>query len=180
MTNTRVDHHHSSLQQSASGAPEGHLGRGGLIRRAAAGVGALSAVPQLVGTSAVAALMNEPNGAGRCVAGPAPPLPSTRGFPRRLNRMTRPHFTKPSFHLQLAGRVLVRNPRGDPRPTALGTGTPLGAPLCAGGGRRNQFVSRMIPWDSWPQPGGSHGCDGILDDCVLQVFTHPFLAAFPR
>lgn len=63
MTNTRVYHHHGSLQQSAGGAVEGHLSSGGLKRRTAAGVGALSAVPQLVGTSAVAALVNEPNGA---------------------------------------------------------------------------------------------------------------------
>lgn len=42
---------------------EGHLSSGCLKRHAAAGVGALSAVPQLVGASAVAALVNEPNGA---------------------------------------------------------------------------------------------------------------------
>ena len=74
MTNTRVDHHHRSLYQPAAGALEGHLGGGGLIRRAAAGVGALPAVPQLVGTGAVAALVDEPDGARRRVAGLAPPL----------------------------------------------------------------------------------------------------------
>lgn len=58
---------------------EGHLGGGGVKRRAAAGVGALSAVPQLVGACAVAALVNEPNGARRRVAGPAPPLLSPLG-----------------------------------------------------------------------------------------------------
>lgn len=62
MADARVDHHHGSLQQFAGGAAEGHLSRGGVVRRAAAGVGALAAVPQLVGTSAVAALVNEPNG----------------------------------------------------------------------------------------------------------------------
>ncbi len=54
--------------------------------------------------------------------------------------MARPHFTKSSFHLQLAGRVLVRNPCGDPSPTALGAGTPLGALLYTGGGRWDYFV----------------------------------------
>lgn len=63
MTNTRVDHHHGSLQQSAGGAVEGDLGRGGVIRRAAAGVGALSAEPELEGLSAEAALVNESDGA---------------------------------------------------------------------------------------------------------------------
>lgn len=73
VTNARVYHHHGSLQQSAGGAAEGHLGGGGLRRRTAAGVGALSAVAQLVGTGAVAALVDEPNGAWRRVDGPAPP-----------------------------------------------------------------------------------------------------------
>lgn len=74
MTNARVYHHHGSLQQSAGGAAEGHLGGGGLKGRTAAGVGALSAVAQPVGASAVAALVDEANGAWRRVAGPAPPL----------------------------------------------------------------------------------------------------------
>ncbi|KAI3357794.1 hypothetical protein L3Q82_016185 [Scortum barcoo] len=52
------------LYQSAGGAVEGHLGgSGGLMGCAAAGVGALSAVSELVGPSAEAALVNEPNGA---------------------------------------------------------------------------------------------------------------------
>lgn len=58
VTNTRVDRHHSSLQQSAGGAAEGHLSRAGPIRRAAAGVGALSAVPEPVSPGAVAALVD--------------------------------------------------------------------------------------------------------------------------
>lgn len=41
---------------------EGHLGGGGVKRRAAAGVGALAAVPEIVGVGAVAALVNEPDG----------------------------------------------------------------------------------------------------------------------
>lgn len=62
MTDTRVDHHHSSLQQSARAAAEGHLSSGGLVRRAAARVCALSTVAQLEGLSAEAALVDEPNG----------------------------------------------------------------------------------------------------------------------
>lgn len=58
----------------------------------------------------------------------------------RLNCMARPHFTKSSFHLQLAGWVLVRHPCGDPGPTALGAGAPLGALLCTLGGRLDQSV----------------------------------------
>lgn len=63
MTNTRVDHHHWSLDQPPSGTLEGHLSSSGVMRRAAAGVCALSTVAQLVGLNAVAALMNEPDGA---------------------------------------------------------------------------------------------------------------------
>lgn len=62
MADTRVNHHHSSLYQPAGRAAEGHLSSGGVVRHAAARVGALSAVPELVGTSAVAALVNEPDG----------------------------------------------------------------------------------------------------------------------
>ena len=75
----RVDHHHGPLQQPAGRASEGHLGRGGLVRRAAAGVAALPAVPQLVGPRAVAALVDEPDGARGHVAGLAKPLPSDVG-----------------------------------------------------------------------------------------------------
>lgn len=57
-----MDHHHSSLQQSARGATKGHLSSGGLVRRAAARVRALSAVAEPIGASAVAALVNELNG----------------------------------------------------------------------------------------------------------------------
>lgn len=74
VTNTRVDHHHRALDQPAARTVEGHLGRGGLVRRAAAGVRALPAVPQPEGPSAVAAVVNEPNGARRRVAGFASPL----------------------------------------------------------------------------------------------------------
>lgn len=54
-----------------------------------------------------------------------------------LNCETGPHFAKSRFHLQLAGWVLVGNPCGDPEPTALRTGAPLGALLWTGGGRRD-------------------------------------------
>lgn len=74
VADARVDHHHGSFQQSAGGALEAHLGRGGLVRRAAARVAALAAVPQLVGAGAVAALVNEANGARRRVAGLTSPL----------------------------------------------------------------------------------------------------------
>lgn len=63
MANARVDHHHRTLDESAGWAVEGHVSSGGLMRRAAAGVCALSAVPQPVGMGAVAALVNKPNGA---------------------------------------------------------------------------------------------------------------------
>lgn len=62
MTDTRVDHHHSSLQHSASGTSEGHLRGAGSVRCAASRVGALAAVMDLEGTSAVAALVNKPDG----------------------------------------------------------------------------------------------------------------------
>lgn len=62
MADAGVDHHDGSPQRSAPAAAEGHLSGGGSVRRAAAGVGALAAVPQPVGPSAVAALMNEPDG----------------------------------------------------------------------------------------------------------------------
>lgn len=64
VTNTGVDHHHRSLYESAAGTPEVHLSCGGLVRRAAAGVRALPAVSELVGLSAVAALVDEPDGTG--------------------------------------------------------------------------------------------------------------------
>lgn len=62
MTHTRVDHHHCSLDKSAGGTAEGHRGSGGLERRAAAGVGALPTVPELVRAGAVAALVEQSNG----------------------------------------------------------------------------------------------------------------------
>ncbi len=74
VTNTWVDHHHRALYQSAGWALEAHLSGAGLMRRAAAGVCAQSTVPELVGMSAVAALVNKPNGAWWRVAGLAPPL----------------------------------------------------------------------------------------------------------
>lgn len=61
MADAGVDHHDGSLQRPARATAEGHLSSGGLVRRTAAGVGALPAVPQPVGPSAVAALMNEPD-----------------------------------------------------------------------------------------------------------------------
>ena len=69
VTSARLDHHHGLLPQSAGGTAEGHLSGGGLKRRTAAGVSTVPAVLQLVGASAVAALVNEPDGAWRCVAG---------------------------------------------------------------------------------------------------------------
>lgn len=60
---TRDDHHHSSLQQPSSGATEGHLNVGGVMRHAASGVRAPTTVPELVRMSAVAALVYEPGGA---------------------------------------------------------------------------------------------------------------------
>lgn len=62
MTNTRVDHHHGPTDQPASGTAERHVGSGGLVRRAAAGISALSAVTEPEDTSAVAAMVDEPNG----------------------------------------------------------------------------------------------------------------------
>lgn len=98
----------------------------------------------------------------------------------RLDHITRPHFTKPSFHLQLAGWVLVRHPGGDSSSTALRAGAPLGAPLHTRGGGGRLFVWDVISGESWPKCARSHGCDCILNDRVLQVFTHPLPAALPR
>lgn len=174
----RVYHHHRPLYQRPRQAAEGHHSSAGLVRDTAARVGASTAVAQPVDLGADAALVKQPDGAGRGGAGLALPLLSclgthkhgqVRAAPKRdgqgqrskwkanttvtpagegqmrahhrfggwLNSVARPHFAKSCFHLQLAGWVLVGNPCGDPGPTALGTGTPLGALLWAGGARRD-------------------------------------------
>lgn len=81
-------------------------------------------------------------------------------FPgQRLNCAAVSNFTKPSLHLQFAGRVLVGDACGDAGATALGTGAPLGALLHTGGGGRGQFVQGVAPRERRPQPVvRSHGC----------------------
>lgn len=72
--NTRVDHHHGPPYQCIRQAAEGHLSSAGLMRYTAGGAAALAAVAQPVSVSTDAALVNQPNGAWRCVAGPTLPL----------------------------------------------------------------------------------------------------------
>lgn len=69
VTSTRVNHHHSSLQPPAARTLEGDLIGGGVRRCTAAGICAESTVAQLVGPSAVAALVNQVSGARGRVAG---------------------------------------------------------------------------------------------------------------
>lgn len=167
-----MDHHHRPPEQRPRQAAEGHLSRAGVLRDAAARVAAATAVAQPEHLSADAALVEQPNGAWRGVAGLTLPLLAclethththTRskgvnmvvvvagegnrdGFGQVrahqssggcLNPGAGPHIAKSGFHLQLAGRVLVGHPCGEPSPTALGTGTPLGALLWTGGAGRD-------------------------------------------
>lgn len=74
MTGTRVDQHHCSLNHAAREAAEGHLSGGGLLRSAAARVGALTTVFQAVSARAIAAVVNETDGPRCCVALLALPL----------------------------------------------------------------------------------------------------------
>lgn len=176
-----MDHHHRSLYEPAARTPEGQLGRAGLVRRAAAGVRALTAVPEPVGLGAVTALVDEPDGAWGGEAGLTVSLLTPHRSPRRrLHCVAGSHFTKSRLHLQPAGWVLVGDPGGDPGPAALGAGAPLGAPLHTWGGSRGGFVKDVVPGESGPQWARPHGCDGVLDHRVLQVLTHPLSAALPR
>lgn len=71
---TRVYHHHRPAYQHPRQAAEGDLGSAGLVRDAAAPVGAATAVAQPERPSTDAALVKQPDGAWRGVAGLAPPL----------------------------------------------------------------------------------------------------------
>lgn len=77
---TRVYHHHRPPYERPRQAAEGHLSSAGLLRDAAAQVGAPTAVPQPVNLSTDAALVKQPNGAGRGVAGLTLPLLSCLGM----------------------------------------------------------------------------------------------------
>lgn len=79
-THTRVDHHHRPPQQRPRQAAEGHLSRAGLVRDAAVRVAAAAAVAQPVRLSADAALVEQPNGAWRGVAGLTLPLLACLGI----------------------------------------------------------------------------------------------------
>lgn len=72
-------HHHRPPYQRPRQAAEGHLSSAGLVRDAAARVAASTAVPQPVNLSTDAALVNQPDGAWRGVAGLALPLLSCLG-----------------------------------------------------------------------------------------------------
>lgn len=69
----RVYHHHGPPHQRTRRAAEGHLSGAGPMGHAAGGVAASAAVAQPVRVGTDAALVNQPNGARRCVAGLTPP-----------------------------------------------------------------------------------------------------------
>lgn len=71
VAHARLDHHDAAPQQAAGRAAEGHVGRGGAVRRAAAAVAALAAVAQLEGDGAGAALVQQPHRSRSQVAGHA-------------------------------------------------------------------------------------------------------------
>lgn len=71
--NARFYHHHGPPHQCTRQAAEGHLSSAGPMGYAAGGVAALAAVAQPVRVGTDAALVNQPNGARRCVAGLTPP-----------------------------------------------------------------------------------------------------------
>lgn len=179
-----VDDHDGPLEASAPGTGEGDLGRGGVVRGAAARVRAEAAVPQPEALRAGAALVKQAHGPRGQDAGLAhSPLGPRHWTPGGQQRAAGAHFAQARLQLQSAAGVLVGHSGGDAGAAALRTGAPLGALLhTAGpgrGGHGAQSVQGVSPGQRGPPSSGLRGCDGVLDDRVLQALADPLSAAPP-